>query len=197
VSPLDADTVWCVTYGSNVDGARFGTYLAGGRPPGAAREYHGCGDRRPAAAVAAVTLPHRRYFALTSSVWGGGVAFVEAAATPGTVTRAVAYRITVGQLADVAAQENGGEAGDLALPERLPGPGEIEPIVGAARSYDTLLGLEPVDGRPAVTLTSATPLVPETEPAAAYVELIVSGLVDRHGITRAEALAELRVTPSP
>ena len=144
-----------------------------------------------------VGLAHRRYFALTSTVWGGGIAFVDPTPTAGTVTRGVAYRITVGQLADVAAQENGGRAGDLVLPDRLPGPGHIVAVRGAARSYDALLGLERVDGRPAVTLTSMTLLGRGTEPAPAYVELVVGGLRVHHGITRAEAWAELQVTRAP
>lgn len=143
-----------------------------------------------------VVIAHRRYFARTSTVWGGGIAFVDPTSAPGTVTRGVAYRITIEQLVDVAAQENGGRAGDLELPDGLPRPGAVVALPGAARSYDTVVGLEPVDGQPAVTLTSATLLVPETEPAPAYVELIVGGLMAHHGITRAEAWAELRARPA-
>jgi hypothetical protein len=143
-----------------------------------------------------VVLAHRRYFARTSTVWGGGIAFVDPTPAPGTVTRGVAYRITIEQLVDVAAQENGGRAGDLELPDRLPGPGAVVAVRGAPRSYDTLVGLDPVDGRSAVTLTSAALLVPETEPAPAYLDLIIGGLMAHHGITRAEARAELRARPA-
>ena len=45
------DPVWYVAYGSNLRAARFGCYLAGGRPDGACRTYDGCRDRTRRAAT--------------------------------------------------------------------------------------------------------------------------------------------------
>jgi hypothetical protein len=186
-----------VAYGSNTDAGRLATYLSGGRPPGAARHYPGCRDTSPPSGVAAVTIPHERYFALTSRVWGGGIAFVDPAAAPDVATRAVAHRITLGQLADLAAQENGGDPGLVPFPEDFPGPARCMPVVGATAAYDTFLGLDPVDGEPAVTLTAGRRRRPDRVPAPAYLDLVVAGLASHHGVAPDDIRAELAAGHTP
>jgi len=188
---MTPSTVWYVAFGSNTHADRFAAYLVGGRPPGAARHYAGCRDRNPPAAVSAVTVEHHRYFAGSSTVWGGGIAYLDTRPAPGTRTRCVAYRITLEQLVDVAAQENGGEAGGLPLPRHLPDPGELAVLLGAARSYDSLLGLPPIDAVPAVTITAATRLTPETRPSRAYLRMITAGITAHHPVAPVEVLREL------
>lgn len=104
-TPHDNDPVmlWYVAYGSNLHRDRFLCYLAGGRPAGAARTYTGCRDPRPPAADRPVLLPGGIYFAQTSPVWGGGVAFYDPS-LPG-LAPARAYLLTTGQFSDVLAQE--------------------------------------------------------------------------------------------
>jgi hypothetical protein len=138
-----------------------------------------------------VTVCHRRYFALTSRVWGGGIAFLDPDPVPGLTTRAVAHRITVGQLADLAAQENGGVPGDVAVTTLLPSPAERIGVVGARTAYDTFLGLDDLDGEPAVTLTSAVRRWPDRIPAPAYLDLVVAGLADHHDLDPTTVWAEL------
>ena len=183
--------VWYVAYGSNADPGRFAAYLAGGRPPGAARHYLGCRDRSAAMQATPLVVGHRRYFAGESAVWGGGIAFLDPRPTPAARTRCVGYRITLEQLVDVAAQENGGEAGDLVVPDVLPAAGEVQAVAGARRSYDTFLGLPAVGGTPAVTLTCATRLRPETVPGPEYLGLVVAGIARHHGEAPDAVLAEL------
>ena len=102
-SLAEDDLVWYVAYGSNLQAARFGCYLAGGRPPGARREYAGCRDTTPWRAAAPVTVPGRLCFGGVSPTWGGGLALLDADADG--QTRGRAYLLTAGQLRDVAAQE--------------------------------------------------------------------------------------------
>ena len=69
--------IWYVAYGSNLLAARFACYLSGGRPagcaahlprlPGPAARPAGTSESSPAGQLA---------FAGSSSVWGGGLAFL-------------------------------------------------------------------------------------------------------------------------
>ncbi len=70
--------IWYVAYGSNLSRARFGCYLTGGTPVGARRANPGARDPSPPRADTALTLPGQVYFADTSAMWGGGVAFYDA-----------------------------------------------------------------------------------------------------------------------
>jgi hypothetical protein len=164
--------VWYVAYGSNMVPERLGCYLAGGTPPGATRRYLGARDPSPPRRSLPVTVPHRILFAGVSRVWGGGgVAFVEARATPGTATPAVAHLLTIEQLADLVEQENGGEAPGPQL-GHLPGAGERHELTFAR--YDLLVGLEPIEGLPAVLLTSSRPPL-RNDPSPAYAEMLRLG----------------------
>ena len=100
---MDESSLWYVAYGSNLFRAMFACYLSGGRPAGGARHYTGCRDPRPARTELPVTLPGGVYFALTSRVWGGGMAFYDPA-LPGRAA-ARAYLLTRSQFCDVVSQE--------------------------------------------------------------------------------------------
>lgn len=69
--------VWYAAYASNMCLDRFTCYLAGGRPPGAARTYPGCRDARPPERAVPLLLPGQLYFALESAVWTGGCGFYD------------------------------------------------------------------------------------------------------------------------
>ncbi len=180
-APLDSShvrLVWYVAYGSNMVPHRLACYLGGGRPEGSDRTYLGTRDPRPPRESRAVSVPHRLFFAGVSRVWGGGgVAFIEQEAgieRPGgrqVATPAVAHLISVEQLSDLVAQENGGEApGDLI--SDLPECGRS--VVVADGRYDVLVGLEPIDGRPAVALTAGSPPSPNP-PSPAYGAMVRRG----------------------
>ncbi|MDP3889902.1 histone deacetylase [Nocardioides sp.] len=169
--------VWYVSYGSNMSRTRLGCYLAGGRPPGAARTYAGARDASLPRAEVAVELPGRLYFAGRSPVWGGGVAFYDHD-VPGP-TPARAYRITVSQFADVAAQEM----------HRIPQEGDpLEELLVAGLAagrheagpghYETLIEVGRREGLPMLTFTAphGHDAVPHTQPSPAYLAMLADGL---------------------
>ncbi|MGI9578197.1 MAG: histone deacetylase [Microthrixaceae bacterium] len=160
--------IWYVAYGSNKAAERFHTYLHGGTPKGSRRTYVGARNPALPARVVSVSLPHRLFFAGASPVWGGGVAFIDPRPDPVHATPAVAWLITIEQLSDLVAQENGGEAPGPPM-SRMPGPGERQFVVKGR--YDLLVGLDAIDGVQAVTLTSSNP--PESsQPSRAYLALV-------------------------
>ena len=117
----DADTlVWYVAYGSNLRWSRFRCYLAGGRPDGSSHTNVGARNPADPLSVEPVNILGRVLFSNHSTVWGGGIAFFDPAATDLVAGRA--YLITLEQFNDVVVQENGFSAGiDLALRPVLSG----------------------------------------------------------------------------
>ncbi|HJQ48126.1 MAG TPA: histone deacetylase [Amycolatopsis sp.] len=189
---MDEPLVWYVSYGSNMNAARFGCYLAGGTPEGAARFHPGCRNRQPALATRGHVLPGGVYFATRSPVWGGGRAFYDPA-LPGTAP-ARAYLITAGQFADVAAQEMYRDPGtDLDLTEVIAG-GRAE--LGPGR-YETMLCIGNLDNHPVLTFTapwSAHDVAGEA-PSAEYLRMLATGLCDAHGWDIRHAATYLAALP--
>ncbi|GAA4913158.1 histone deacetylase [Streptomyces coeruleoprunus] len=170
--------VWYLSYGSNTHPDRLASYLAGGRPPGAARTYPGCRDPRPPAASVALEVPGALYFATESPVWTGGRAFYDAEARGGRVL-ARAHLITAGQFSDVAAQEmyrEPGPDGDLDLRAAVR---DGRAVLGEGR-YETLVCPGTLDGHPLLTFTApwAMDAVAWNRPSAPYVRYLVRGLLD-------------------
>jgi hypothetical protein len=174
---MTVSEVWYVSYGSNMSRARLECYIAGGRPPGAGRTYAGARDASGPRDDAAVELPGRLYFAGESQVWGGGVAFYDHD-VPGP-TPARAYRITVEQFADVAAQEM----------HRIPTPGDpLEAVIvggldtgrheAGPGHYETLIEVGRRDDLPMLTFTAPHGLdaVPHTRPSEVYLAMLADGL---------------------
>ncbi|MEU5979460.1 histone deacetylase [Streptomyces sp. NPDC047315] len=167
--------VWYASYGSNTDPQRLHHYIAGGRPPGAARGHPGCRDRTPPRASVPLELPGALYFATWSELWSGGRAFHDPDA-PGT-TWAHAHLVTAEQFDDIAAQEmyrtpGSGPELDLgaaiALGRVATGPGR----------YETLVHPGYVAGLPVLTFTAPWHLgdVPTVSPSAAYLRHLALGL---------------------
>jgi hypothetical protein len=168
------DPVWYVAYGSNLRAARFGCYLAGGRPDGARRTYVGCRDRTPPRRDVALLLPGGLRFAGASRVWRGGIAFHHPDG-PGELA-ARAYLVSFGQFSDVVAQEARRPVGsDLALDQdgrrRWPTPSGI---------YESVLHVGDLDGLPLLMITSLQPLTP-TAPSTPYLRAIMGGLRETFG----------------
>ncbi|MFG1805281.1 histone deacetylase [Streptomyces sp. NPDC049040] len=172
--PLPAtERIWYAAYGSNMADDRLRCYLAGGCPPGGSRTYGGARDPRMPARSEPVELPGAMYFATMSPVWKGGRAFYDPDAD-GTVWGR-ARLVTVGQFADIAAQEMYEAPGrDLDLAAVL-AEGRAE--VRAGR-YGTLVCPGEVEGIPLVTFTAPWRMadVEWTAPSAPYVRLIAAGL---------------------
>lgn len=174
----DAGTlVWYVAYGSNMLWSRFRCYLEGGRPAGS--RHTNPGARNPSAplSVEPVQIPGRVVFGGQFVGWGGGgVAFFDPSAAGATAGKA--HLITLEQLADVVAQENGLPPGsDYALASVLSG-GEL--TIAHAR-YETVLHLGTLQARPMLTLTSRAAHLPPTAPSPAYLWTIAAGLRESHG----------------
>ena len=150
----DAEPVWYVAYGSNLLRERFLAYVEGRTFRG--KKHRGCADRTPPREEFAMTLPYRRYFAHRSTLWGGGVAFLDVFSPGRTVGRA--YLLTTGQFADVLAQENG-------WPDRTAKP---------KGWYRMTLGLGDLDGVPMRTITSMD-RGPVHAPSEAYLDVIRRG----------------------
>ncbi|QNG35223.1 histone deacetylase [Geodermatophilaceae bacterium NBWT11] len=162
--------VWYAAYGSNTLASRFDCYLRGGRPAGGARTYPGCRDTAPPRASTALRVPGRLVFGGTSTVWGGGMAFLDDVA-PGTAP-ARAWLVTAGQFADVAAQEMHAEPGTVALDAVPVGRHHLGP-----GRYETVVRLGDRDGVPVLTLTCPEP-PPPAPPSAAYLRVLAAGLVE-------------------
>jgi hypothetical protein len=180
------DLIWYASYGSNVNRARFLCYLQGGTPSGTSLPQRGARDRSVPLDDAPCTFRSAIRFAGYSARWEGAPALLEhRSASPGALGRR--YLITKEQFADVVAQENGAE-GPLAIPFDEVRP-EGHTLIDT-RGYDTIIGLDPVDGIPVATFTSSK--VPEKRPAAApsasYLGTIVRGLAEVHDLAH-ETLA--------
>lgn len=171
------ELVWYASYGANMDAERLRAYIAGGRPPGGARANPGCRDTAPPRADRGVELPGGMYFALTSPMWGGGLALYDPELDGRTAARA--YLVTSGQFGDIAAQEMYRAPGaDLDLSAVLH---DGRHALGAGR-YDTLLHVGGIDGAPVLTFTApwrAAEVAP-APPSAAYLALIGRGLLGAH-----------------
>lgn len=168
--------VWYVAYGSNLLWSRFRCYLAGGRPDGSSHTNPGARDRAEPVAVEPVHIPGRVLFAGHYTAWGGGgVAFFDRA--PAGTAAGRAHLITLAQLNDVVAQENGLATGtDLGLGSVLSG-GEL--TLTDAR-YDTVLHVGTHQARPMLTLTSRSADLTPTAPSPAYLWTVATGLREAH-----------------
>ena len=170
------DPVWYLAYGSNMNAARFGCYVSGGRPAGAHRTYLGCRDQSPPRCDVGIQLAGGLSFAGESTVWGGGIAFYAPHADGELAARA--YLLTFGQLSDVVAQETRRPVGtDLALDDGVDGRWRVSSYV-----YETLLHVDDRDGVPMFTITSLQDLQP-TPPSAPYLRTMLDGLGETFGWT--------------
>lgn len=184
--------VWYAAYGSNMHRERFAVYLTGGRPPGAARTYPGCRDRRPPVRSEPVVLPGVVYFATESPVWHGGRAFYDPAADG--QAPAHAYLVSASQFSDIAAQEMYRDPGeDLDLTEVL-ARGRAE--TGPGR-YETLVCPGALDGRAVLTFTAPWGYadVPGRAPSEPYLRHLAAGLVASHGWSADRVAAYLARRP--
>jgi hypothetical protein len=175
--------VWYVSYGSNMSAARLAAYLEGGVPPGGNRTNPGARNSAPPRRSVPVDLPGALYFAGSSPQWGGGVAFYDHEAEGGP-TAARAYLVTAEQFADVAAQEM----------YRVPQEGDpLEEVVLAGIDggthhagpghYETLVEVGQLDGAPMLLFTAPHGIdhVAHTQPSAAYLAMLVTGLEESRG----------------
>ncbi len=188
----DARTlVWYVAYGSNLLWSRFRCYLVGGSPAGSRHTNPGARDPSGPVAVEPVQIPGRVVFAGQIPGWGGGgAAFFDP--TVAALAAGKAHLITLDQLDDVVAQENGLSPGtDFGLGSVLSG-GEL--TIADAR-YDMVLHIGTLQGFPMLTLTSRASDLTPTAPSPAYLWTIAAGLQEAHGWAPPRIAAYLAVSP--
>ena len=170
--------LWYAAYGSNMSPARLHCYLAGGCPPGATRTYPGARDRTLPREQRPVALDGAVYFAWHSPTWDGGIAFYDPD-EPGSSV-GTAYRLSLGQLSDLAHQEMHREPGTDLLLDPLWESGRH--ALGPGR-YESLHVVDRLDDLPVVTFTSSWRLS-EAElnpPTAPYLATMARGLAETHG----------------
>lgn len=190
--------VWYVSYGSNMAQERFLCYVQGGRPSGAQRTYTGCRDATAPQDSCAWQLPGQVVFAGTFYAWdpnGAGAALFFP--DPGHRSVARAWLVTKEQFADVVAAENGhapGSFDDVVNPV-LAGRDDAAAI--GSGPYGRMVACGQRAGVPAWTFTTNTSFedVELNAPPQAYVDMLVSGLVQTTGWADERARAYLRGLP--
>jgi len=181
-----------VSYGSNLSWERFSCYLKGGTPPGARRANPGARDPSNPRADTALVLPGQVYFARTSAMWGGGVAFYDLNVPALTLARG--YLLTGGQFTDVVAQELGARPGTIS---------ELPPVVAGERvavtsgRYGTLVACGERDGIPMATFTAPWAMadVDMNTPSLAYLATLANGLAESHHLDVMAQAAYLAALP--
>ena len=171
---MNSDRLWYAAYGSNVLRARFLLYLKGGSYQEGHREHVGARDRQePGRESPVIHGPWHLHFGLSSSRWGGGVAFLDPNNDQGASVRC--WNITQEQFVDVAAQENGMLPGDLEINiDKVVAEKQVE--IGTSW-YARVVCLGEYRGQPVMTFTSSQPPKPNP-PGEAYLKVILEGFLE-------------------
>lgn len=171
---INCKLVWYVAYGSNLLKDRFITYIIGGKPEGAQKDYSGSKDNSYPRQIKSKIINYKLYFAKNSSVWNGGVCFLNSKRDMQIRTYARMYLITKDQLTDVAKQETD-TSYDLIIDfkEAI----KVGFYVFKRPSwYGKLLFLGYDSLIPMFTLTSESDDLPVTKPSIPYLTTIIQGL---------------------
>ena len=192
-----AGRVWYVSYGSNLNRARFLAYLQGGWVAGNDVVYRGCADTAPPLDDVALELPHALYFAGWSArVWGGTSAAFTTLAPQSASTLARAYLVSQQQFVEVVQQENGNRAQvddfDLKL-QAARQQGHARML--ATGVYTELIHHGERDGHPMLSFTASENRRDFRGPSAAYLHVIGTGLKECHGLRSSEVAAYLGDRP--
>ena len=186
------DLVWYVSYGSNLNLARFLAYLQGGRVLGNDVDHAGCTDPAPPRQDVAMELNHSLYFAGRSNRWGGTSAACVSLTVEDPPSLARAYLITQGQFVDVVRQENRLHADIADFEQRLhEARGHGHARLLPTGFYTELLYCGERDGHPMLTFTPSDDRTDFGRPSPAYLQMIASGLQECHGLTTAQAVTYL------
>lgn len=183
--------IWYAAYGSNLSRERFEIYLTGGTPRGASHAYPGCRDGSPPLDDVADVITAELAFGGTSTTWGGGVAFLVPSATGTAFARL--YLLTIEQVADVIAQENWLEPGEVVIDDVML---DRTTTLPGSHMYGTVLALQRRENVP-VLAVSQDPGTPRNAPSDAYVSHIADGLREAHGLTYAQVDAYIRAAALP
>jgi hypothetical protein len=187
-------TVWYVSYGSNLKAERFMCYIQGGTPEYSTAINPGCRDRTPPMASRACKIPAKLYFAKTAKTWQDrGVAFVSL--DKNAVTLGRMYLLTYEQFIDVVLQENGMKPGTKSiLPKLKDLHSQSESFLkakGEESWYGRVLCLGEWNSDPLFTFTAKTHLVGELNaPSKEYLSAISVGLKQTYPKMSVDAIAD-------
>jgi len=191
-----SELVWYVSYGSNLNRARFITYIEGGRIPGNNVVHEGCTDPTPPIDDVSLELPQSLYFAGWSRAWGGtaaGFITLDAQKAPAL---ARAYLITPRQLQEVVRQENANavRVDDVHLDiEGARTQGHVRMLPQGY--YSELVYCGQREGYPMLSFTASENRSDFRPPSAAYLRMIRCGLQESHGLNIGETVAYLKDRP--
>ncbi len=182
--------VWYACYGSNLYRKRFMCYIQGGKCEAMQKTQKGCRDKTPPLDDQPYTLQYQLYFAQYSSNWDGGVAFILQNRTIGHQTYGRIYKISEEQFLDVVSQENGNKPFKLDLSEVI-ARGSI--VIDTDWRYGRIIYLGEEQGDPVFTFTAPndTDYSYRTRPSQKYIDTIVKGLIQIHGMSEQAALEYL------
>jgi hypothetical protein len=148
-------------YGSNLLLERFYAYIKGTEFNG--KKYIGCKDKTEPEDYGSMMVPHRLYFAKSSAIWGGGVAFLslKEESDPYYYTLVRLWKITFEQFDDIQRQE-----GDW---------------------YNQILNLGKKDKLDIITFTGPAEFEKEKNPPSdSYIDVIKKGLIQTKGLNVGE-----------
>ena len=191
------ELVWYVSYGSNLNRARFITYIEGGSIAGNDVVYEGCTDPTPPVDDVSLELPQSLYFAGWSDrAWGGTAAGFLTLDAQGPPALARAYLITLVQFQEVVRQENANvaSADDVHLDvEGARKRGHVRMLPNGY--YSELIYCGQRDGYPMLSFTASENRTDFRPPSPAYLRVIHRGLQESHGLNADEAVEYLKDRP--
>ena len=191
-----SELVWYVSYGSNLNRARFITYIEGGRIPGNNVVHEGCTDPTPPIDDVSLELPQSLYFAGWSRAWGGtaaGFITLDAQKAPAL---ARAYLITPLQLQEVVRQENGNvvRVDDVHLDiDGARKHGHVRMLPQGY--YSELVYCGRRDGYAMLSFTASENRTDFRPPSPPYLRMIHRGLQESHGLNTDDAVEYLKDRP--
>lgn len=143
--------VYYASYGSNLYFDRMNVYIQGGSPNGGKTVYDGARDKTPIVESIPVALPGAVHYAGNSTVWDGGVAFLDSTSRGSSLGRA--HLISTGQFDDVVFAESNGNATPDGTPVNVNATIEQGRMVGKGL-YSTLQHVGDHNGVPVLTFTA-------------------------------------------
>ncbi len=187
--------IWYASYGSNLLRQRFLAYLEGGSVPMSTTGdiQRGARDRTVPSADQPFVLEHQLMFAHRAARWGdGAVAKVALTPDPLVATQSRAWRITLGQMEDVFAQENRqAEVAPIDLAALL----ETGTVTPYPTWYGSLLHVGSIDGEPVLTFTGPTPNDTLGPADRSYLRVIADGLAELRSWDRKTSAEYLAACP--
>lgn len=175
------DSVWYVSYGSNMNQERFMKYIIGGKVPNSNHIEQGARDNTPPKKVRVIKIPYQVKFLEHSKRWEGmGVAFLDKSHS-NSLSYAVAYLVTIEQFKDIVKQENNRNVLDelnLSRDELLKGTSKS---VFTNTWYQDIVYLGEIEGIKSYTFTCSSDRFNNraVKPSLNYVKTILTGILSQ------------------